>query len=143
MAEQAWGFETRQTRRRPRRVRCLARRIGHVNYRSETELDERFGRQPQQGGDPVAGGRYAIDSYLDHQADKLARRFDANTYIVLNEAINHHDIRCGRGGVAAALRRLRVRLSCSPRRPQRSRGRRCSQDNAVAIDRTCSSAASR
>jgi homoserine O-acetyltransferase len=57
----------------------LARRIAHLTYRCETELDLRFGRDPQEGEDPYAGGRFAVESYLDHHADKLARRFDANT----------------------------------------------------------------
>ena len=47
-------------------------------------------------------------SYLDHQADKLAARFDANTYIVLGEAMNSHDIGRDRGGVAAALATIKV-----------------------------------
>ena len=59
--------------------------------------------RPQPGEDPLAGGRYAVESYLDHHADKLARRFDAGTYVVLSEAMNHHDVGRGRGGLAAAL----------------------------------------
>ena len=31
------------------------------------------------------------------------RRFDANTYLVLSEAMNHHDVGRDRGGIAAAL----------------------------------------
>ena len=81
----------------------LARRIGHLSYRNELGLHERFGREPQHDEDPFEGGRYAVESYLDHQADKLARRFDANSYIVLSEAMNHHDGGRGRGGVANAL----------------------------------------
>ena len=77
----------------------IARRIAHLTYRAETEMDVRFGRELQ--GDET--GRYAVESYLDHQAVKLAKRFDANTYIVLTEAMNGHDVGRGRGGVAAAL----------------------------------------
>jgi homoserine O-acetyltransferase len=44
-----------------------------------------------------------VESYLDHQADQLVRRFDANSYIVLSDAMNHHDVGRGRGGIAAAL----------------------------------------
>jgi homoserine O-acetyltransferase len=82
----------------------VARRIGHLSYRSETELAARFGRAPQAGEDPLRGGRYAVESYLDHQAEKLARRFDANTYIALSEAMNHHDVGRGRGGYEAAIK---------------------------------------
>lgn len=85
----------------------LARRIAHLTYRSETELDTRFGNAPQSGENPAAGGRYAIQSYLDHQADKLVRRFDPGSYVVLTEAMNSHDVGRGRGGVAAALAGIR------------------------------------
>jgi homoserine O-acetyltransferase len=77
----------------------IARRIAHLTYRTEAEMDVRFGRELQ--GDET--GRYAVESYLDHQANKLAHRFDANTYIALTEAMNSHDIGRGRGGVVAAL----------------------------------------
>jgi homoserine O-acetyltransferase len=81
----------------------LARRIAHLTYRSEIELDLRFANDPQPGEDPSDGGRYAMQSYLDHQADKLIRRFDPGSYVVLTEAMNSHDVGRGRGGVAAAL----------------------------------------
>tara|TARA_A100001388_G_C28738950_1_gene485768 strand:- start:1013 stop:1510 length:498 start_codon:yes stop_codon:yes gene_type:complete len=87
----------------------LARRIAHLTYRSETELDLRFGRSPQRDEDPYGDdgsrsrGRFAVESYLDHHADKLARRFDANTYVALTEAMSLFDVGRGRGGVASAL----------------------------------------
>ena len=86
----------------------IARRIAHVTYRSEPELQDRFGRAAQPGEDPCRGGRYQVESYLDHQAAKLVRRFDAASYVVLAEAMNTHDVGRGRGGVTAALRRLRM-----------------------------------
>ena len=49
----------------------IARRMAHLSYRSPYELAERFGRAPQQGEDPAKGGRYAVESYLDHHAAKL------------------------------------------------------------------------
>ncbi|KAA9155918.1 homoserine O-acetyltransferase [Amycolatopsis acidicola] len=87
----------------PHRGLGVARRIAHVTYRSEPELSQRFGRRPQ--GD----GRYAIESYLDHHADKLVRRFDANSYLLLTESMNHHDVGRDRGGIAAALSRITAR----------------------------------
>ncbi|HVW45298.1 MAG TPA: homoserine O-acetyltransferase, partial [Amycolatopsis sp.] len=81
----------------------VARRIAHVTYRSEPELAQRFGREPQ--GD----GRFAVESYLDHHADKLVRRFDANSYLVLTESMNTHDVGRDRGGVGAALSRVTAR----------------------------------
>ncbi|MFJ4232016.1 homoserine O-acetyltransferase [Cellulosimicrobium cellulans] len=81
----------------------IARQIAHATYRSARELDERFGRLPQGGEDPFTDGRYAVQSYLDHHGDKLARRFDANSYVVLTESMLTHDLGRDRGGVEAAL----------------------------------------
>ena len=82
----------------------IARRIAHTTYRHEAELDDRFGRRPRVGEDPLGGGgRYDVESYLDHHATKLARRFDPNSYVVLTEAMNSHDVGRGRGGLTAAL----------------------------------------
>ncbi len=89
----------------------IARRIAHLTYRSETELSDRFGRLPQDGEDPYAGGRFAVESYLDHHADKLARRFDANTYIALTRAMSLFDLGAGRGGVPAALGAIHAPLT--------------------------------
>lgn len=82
----------------------IARRIAHLTYRTEYEMDLRFGRELQ--GDDT--GRFAVESYLDHQANKLAKRFDANTYIALTEAMNSHDIGRDRGGVVEALATIRI-----------------------------------
>ncbi len=87
----------------PHRGLAIARQIAHTTYRSAHELGERFGRIPQHGEDPMDGGRFAVQSYLDHHGDKLVRRFDANTYLVLTESMLTHDLGRDRGGVEAAL----------------------------------------
>jgi homoserine O-acetyltransferase len=96
---------------RPWRGMSLARGIGQVSYRSELELDQRFGRGHQGDERPLSGGRYTIESYLDHHGDRLAHRFDANTYIALSRAMNHHDVGRGRGGIPAALARITARVA--------------------------------
>lgn len=87
----------------------IARQIAHTTYRSARELEARFGRLPQGGEDPLADGRYAVQSYLDHHGDKLARRFDANSYVVLTESMLTHDVGRDRGGVEAALAQVTAR----------------------------------
>lgn len=81
----------------------LARAIAHTTYRCSTELDSRFDRTPQEGEDPMDGGRFAVQSYLDYHGYKLAARFDANSYLTLTEAMITHSIGRGRGGVDAVL----------------------------------------
>lgn len=87
----------------------VARRIAHLTYRSPQELESRFAAEHQAGEDPFGGGRYAVESYLDHQADKLVDRFDAGSYVALTRAMSAHDVGRGRGGVDSALRRVRAR----------------------------------
>ncbi|HEX5144331.1 MAG TPA: homoserine O-acetyltransferase [Mycobacterium sp.] len=86
----------------------IARRIAHLTYRGEVELDSRFGNDAQGDENPLAGGRYAVQSYLEHQGEKLVARFDAGSYVALSEVLSNHDVGRGRGGVAAALRSCRV-----------------------------------
>ncbi|MFY9263157.1 MAG: homoserine O-acetyltransferase [Actinomycetaceae bacterium] len=90
----------------PHRGLGLAREIAHTTYRCSQELDTRFGRTPQKGEDPLAGGRYAVASYLDYHAYKLAIRFDANSYIAITQSMITHDIGRGRGGTDAVLATL-------------------------------------
>ncbi len=87
----------------------VARRMAHLSYRSGFELTQRFGRDPQDGEDPWHGGRYSVESYLDHHAAKLVRRFDAASYVRLTEMMNAHDVGRGRGGVTAGLARVTAR----------------------------------
>ena len=91
----------------PHRGLALARRMALLNYRSPGELNDRFERSWQSGISPLGGGgRYAVESYLDFHGNKFSRRFDANSYITLVEAMNSHDVGRGRGGVEAALARI-------------------------------------
>ncbi len=104
-ADPNWqGGDYHGTGRSPQDGLDVARRFAHLTYRGEVELDTRFANDVQRGEDPLAGGRYAVQSYLEHQGGKLVSRFDAGSYVVLTESLSSHDVGRGRGGVAAALR---------------------------------------
>ncbi|MZG05479.1 homoserine O-acetyltransferase [Streptomyces sp. SID5614] len=92
----------------PHRGLGQARRIAHITYRSAPELDSRFGGEAQPGEEPAHGGRYRVESYLDHHAEKLVRRFDAGSYVTLTAAMNGHDVGRGRGGITRALARAEL-----------------------------------
>lgn len=88
----------------PHRGVALARRMALLNYRSPNELNGRFHRSWQSGISPLGHhGRYAVESYLDFHGNKFARRFDANSYVTLVNAMSSHDIGRGRNGSEAAL----------------------------------------
>ncbi|MFJ6548333.1 homoserine O-acetyltransferase [Microbacterium sp. NPDC091676] len=89
----------------PHRGLALARRMALLNYRSPIELNQRFQRSWQSDVSPLGhGGRFAVESYLDFHGNKFTRRFDANSYITLVEAMNSHDVGRGRGGAEEALK---------------------------------------
>jgi homoserine O-acetyltransferase len=89
---------------------ALARRMALLNYRSPTELNDRFERSWQSDISPLgADGRFAVESYLDFHGNKFTRRFDANSYIRLVDSMNSHDVGRDRGGIAAALATVTAR----------------------------------
>ena len=91
----------------PHRGLALARRMALLNYRSPSELNERFERTWQSNVNPLGGGgRFAVESYLDFHGNKFTRRFDANSYITLVEAMNSHDIGRGRESISNALSKI-------------------------------------
>jgi homoserine O-acetyltransferase len=72
----------------------LARRIGTLTYRSAAELDERFG----------PGGRETVDEYLERQAEMFVRRFDANCFLAISEAMDRFDLGAGHARLEDAFR---------------------------------------
>ncbi len=90
----------------PHRGLAVARQIAHTTYRSAYELAQRFGAGYQGEEHPWRGGRYAVQSYLQHQGNKFVQRFDAGSYCVLSRAFMAHDLGRGRGSTEQALNRI-------------------------------------
>ena len=94
----------------PHKGLAVARAIAQITYRSDEVLRDRFDRDTVDALDVFRmWDRFQIESYLDHHGVKLVRRFDANAYLVLNKAMDLHDIARGRAGIDTAIGRVTAR----------------------------------
>jgi homoserine O-acetyltransferase len=85
----------------------LARMIAHITYRSDAVYEAKFGRDALEQLEEFAlEQRFEVEGYLDYQGEKFVRRFDANSYLRLNKAMDLHDLGRNRGGTERALRRI-------------------------------------
>lgn len=114
MADSQWNdgwYYDAPPGRGPHRGLATARVLAMIHYRSDTEFNTRFGRRSSHGRPAFEhGAMFDIERYLSYQGAKFVRRFDANSYILLNHMMDLHDLGRGRGGVAAALNRVRCPL---------------------------------
>ncbi|HEY3731371.1 MAG TPA: homoserine O-acetyltransferase [Steroidobacteraceae bacterium] len=97
----------------PRTGMRLARKLGTITYRSAAELRQRFGRQ-QLEVNAVAvnqfAPRFAVEGYLEAQAERFVRSFDPNCYLYLSSAMDRFDLAAHGGSFAAALRAVRAEV---------------------------------
>jgi homoserine O-acetyltransferase len=91
---------------------AIARAIAQIHYRSDESFDSRFGRALVEK-DSLFGlwDRFEVESYLDYHGEKLIRRFDANSYLVLNRAMDTHDLARGRGSLKDAASRIKASVA--------------------------------
>ena len=90
----------------PRNGLRVARKLGTITYRSAAEWRQRFGRQPLAGmalgGDQFAP-RFAVEGYLEAQAERFIRVYDPNCYLYLSRAMDRFDLAEHGGSNQAAL----------------------------------------
>jgi homoserine O-acetyltransferase len=67
----------------------LARQLAMLTYRAEAGLEA---RQARPGPAAVPQSGYPVQSYLEHQGEKLRNRFDAQAYELQLAAMDHHDM---------------------------------------------------
>ncbi len=89
---------------------AVARMVAQVTFRSDNVFTDRFGREVADvslSGESVGlWQRFEVERYLDYHGDKLVRRFDANSYLVIGKAMDLHDVARGRSGVGSAMARI-------------------------------------
>jgi homoserine O-acetyltransferase len=90
----------------------VARMVGHVTYLSAESMREKFDRRLQdreQYSFTLTEPDFAVESYLRHQADTFAGRFDANSYLYISRALTYFDLARDHG--AGSLRRALADVS--------------------------------
>ena len=89
----------------------IARMIGMISYRSSEQFNARFTREIREGwGNNHQESSYQIESYLKYQGEKFINRFDANSYLYLLKAMDHHDIGRKRNGWRKALATIKANI---------------------------------
>ncbi len=87
----------------------LARMIGFITYRSEPEFTQRFGRELADENLIDLRSRFQIESYLEYHGNKLAKWFDANTYLYLSKAMDLHDLGRGYESYEQGIQKIKAR----------------------------------
>ena len=100
-ADPDWNGGNYSEERAPEKGLAAARMMAICTYRSWHSFDERFCRNEQ------GGGEFQVQSYLRYQGEKINKRFDANTYVRLTQAMNDFDISRGRGDYLSVVRSIR------------------------------------
>jgi homoserine O-acetyltransferase/O-succinyltransferase len=100
-ADPHWNDGYYSEERMPEKGLAAARMMAICTYRSWHSFDARFCRNEQDSG------QFQVQSYLHYQGDKINRRFDANTYVRLTQAMNDFDISRGRGDYLSVIRSIR------------------------------------
>jgi homoserine O-acetyltransferase len=105
MSDPAWNRgQYSENDRGPQAGMRIARKMGTITYRSAAEWSGRFGRSglSEVGHRAVEaalarvpegfGPRFAVETYLEAQAEKFVRVFDPNCYLYLSRAMDCFDI---------------------------------------------------
>ena len=101
-ADPTWGERSAEA---ARAGLAAARAIGLLSYRGPSG----YNLSQQDPDDLPLGAPRRSCSYQRHQGDKLVRRFDAYSYHAILNAFDTHDVGRGRGGLDAALGRIKAR----------------------------------
>ena len=92
----------------------LARKLGMITYRSAEEWEARFARERNtleyKDGDQFYGD-FAVESYLQSQAERFTGQFDANCYLYLSRASDLFDFNENGGSLAKGCEKLKLKAS--------------------------------
>jgi homoserine O-acetyltransferase len=79
----------------PARGLALARMVGHITYLSDDAMASKFGRELRSGSLELSDEglvEFQVQSYLRYQGSRFSDSFDANTYILMTQALDYFDL---------------------------------------------------
>jgi homoserine O-acetyltransferase/O-succinyltransferase len=93
MADPRWNEGRYYNEVSPEAGLSVARMIGHITYLSEKLMQEKFGRTRKDRHTPnIFRPSFEIEHYLDYQGIAFVKRFDANSYLYITNAIDNFDL---------------------------------------------------
>ena len=90
----------------------LARKLGLMSYRAAEEWHQRFNRarvSADRKSDDRFGIEFEVESYLEYNAKKFVKNFDANSYLYLSRALDLFDVAEHGGSVNAGLAKIQAK----------------------------------
>jgi homoserine O-acetyltransferase len=90
----------------------LARKLGLMSYRAAEEWHQRFNRarvSADRKSNDRFGIEFEVESYLDYNAHKFVKTFDANSYLYLSRAMDLFDVADHGGSVNAGLAKIQTK----------------------------------
>jgi homoserine O-acetyltransferase len=94
MADPRWNGGNYYGAAPPEGGLSVARMIGHITYLSEQMMQEKFGRiRKDKESRAVFRPSFEVEHYLDYQGVSFVKRFDANSYLYITNAIDNFDLR--------------------------------------------------
>ncbi|XP_070582294.1 uncharacterized protein [Ptychodera flava] len=86
----------------------VAREIAVISYRSSPEWEHRFGRKKiESGGNPSLNPYFSVESYLQHQGERFAEKYDPNSLLYISRAMDLFDMGEGFPSLNAGLSRVK------------------------------------
>ena len=83
-----------------------ARIAAMISYRAPEDFNLKFGREIEQKHKDASDEKFQVENYLLYQGEKLVRRFDANTYLYITNAMDSHNVASNRGTLEESLAKI-------------------------------------
>lgn len=108
-----WNFGQYDRNSFPKQGMVMARKLGLISYRSTREWDKRFGRilvdSYVEGKENSFCPCFAVEEYIEYQAQRFVHQFDPNCFLYLSRAIDRFDLGETMGCTSQeALHRLQI-----------------------------------
>ncbi len=94
MNDPKWNKGNYYDKCQPTKGLSLARKIGHITYLSHDSFNRKFGRKKTKKHklNEKFEVEFEVQRYLNYQGSRFVRRFDANSYLYITNAIDQFDL---------------------------------------------------